>query len=118
MAPAVVPRWTFHPSRFSRATSVPTCTPPYDSWNFVEQLVPPEPDANPGTEAVPFRVELLFKLSSPPTPRTHTPPPSCPGCGLAGALTKAVLWVRNAVFAAVIDDEMAAAAPTAEPSKP
>src|SRR5262249_13444570 len=60
---------------------------------------------------------LLFNVSSPPTPRTHTPPPSWPGCGLGGALTKAVLWVRNAALAAILlDVAVTAAAIAAEPT--
>src|SRR5271155_5016005 len=43
---------------------------------------------------------LDFKFNSPPTPRIHTPEPSEFAGAFPGALTKAVLWVRNAVLAA------------------
>src|SRR6516165_8375525 len=44
--------------------------------------------------------EVLLISTWPPTARLHTPPPGWSGCGLPGALTKAVLCVRKAVFAA------------------
>src|ERR1700687_4873419 len=102
----------------SLATSEPTCTPPYVSWNFVVQVVDAAPVPKIGLEMVPVMDWLLFIVSSPPTPRTHTPPPSWPGCGLAGALTNAVLCVRNAVFAATTSDEPVTAAAAADETMP
>src|SRR5260221_10373759 len=59
-------------------------------------------------EVVP--VELPLYVTSPPTPRTQTPPPCESGLGLAGALIKALLCVRKTEFDASIEEIIAPAA--------
>jgi hypothetical protein len=58
--------------------------------------------------------EVVFVVSSPPTPRIHTPPPCESVAGLAGAPTKALLCVKNAVLAAIIAEDRV---PEMEPLK-
>src|SRR5260221_1931335 len=59
-------------------------------------------------EVVP--VELPLYVTSPPTPRTQTPPPCESGLGLAGALINALLCVRKTEFDASIEEIIAPAA--------
>jgi hypothetical protein len=98
--------------------SAPTWKPLSISLNFVLQVVDPvpAPPAKPRATPLAVTVELVFRSRLPPTPRTHTPPPSWPGCGLAGDPTNAVLWDRKAVFEATMVDDKAAVADTAPPN--
>jgi hypothetical protein len=52
-----------------------------------------------GEETAPLEVEVNLLVTSPPTPRTQTPPPGWSGFGSLGAETKALpCWVRKAVL--------------------
>ncbi len=91
--------------------SLPICTPAKLRRFSVAQ------EMSPGTGApandTPVVVAVLRVVTSPPMPRTHTPPPSWSGPGLAGAPTNAVDWVRKAVFEALIADTSEETAPPA-----
>jgi hypothetical protein len=95
--------WRFHPFTFNSEKSLPNCTPAKVSSTFnAHETVPLL--GRPGTAGVktPAAFVVFFTVTSPPTPRTQTPPPSWFGSGLAGLPIKAVLWSRNAVLAVVI----------------
>src|SRR5687768_17404659 len=105
----------FQPFQFSVAMSVPAWAPANFKFVSVLQVMAP------GTGA-PNRLYVdvvVFLVSiSPPMPRTHTPPPSWFGLGLPGAPTKAVDWVRKAVFSVLmLETRLLTAAPWAMPAK-
>src|SRR5437016_2442482 len=106
----------FQPSRFRRAMSVPTCTPANVSCCLLAQLTVPVRFVASGAGAVSVTAdpELLLMLTSPPTPRTHTPPPCSFGPAPPGLETNALVWFdRNAVLtlAMVADTELDTDAP-------
>jgi hypothetical protein len=65
-------------------------------------------------------VAVALYVMWPPTPRTQAPPPISSGCGSAGLPMNAVDWVKNAVFAALMEEtsELTDAVAPAMPATP
>src|SRR4029077_18779218 len=103
--PAVAPAWRFQPFTLSSEISRPNCMPAKSVLTFSAQFATAVATVAPvpAFVAVMFVLLLLFTLTSPPTPRTHMPPPCWSGPGLAGAPTNDELCSRNAVLDAVME---------------
>src|SRR5262249_25820993 len=111
----------FQPSpMLRRATSEPTWTPPKLSCSLLAQVTVPvwEGGVKTADATVTLEVVVLLILASPPTPRTHTPPPCVSGAAPPGLATKALpCCVRKAVCTFPIDAAIELDAPEVKPPK-